>query len=100
MKKIGGHKRPWHRQICHRLGIYVAGWGSLQLPDPGLLPTLLMVPPNIWAIRDQVFHITQDVTWSVEQFREYWGYMDNFLVLNSPRPIKDGKQTLNYWCYF
>ncbi len=38
-----------------------------------------LIPPNIRATRDQVFHITQDVTW----------------VLNSTRPIEDGKQTLN-----
>ena len=63
---------------------------------PGLSPTLLTIPPNIRAIRDQVFYIRKEITWSAEQFNEYWGYMDNFWVLNSTRPIKDGKQTLNY----
>ena len=42
-----------------------------QSPDPGLLPTLLTVPPNIRAIRDQVFRLTEDVTWSAEQSNKY-----------------------------
>ena len=61
------------------------------LPDPGPLPTLLSVPPNIRAIRDQVFCMKEDITWSAEEFKQYWGYMDNFWILNSTRPIKDGK---------
>ena len=69
-----------------------------QSLDPGLSPTLLTIPPNIRAIRDQVFCIREEITWTAEQFNEYWAYMDNFWVLNSTRPIKDGKQTLNYWC--
>ncbi len=66
--------------------------------DPGPSPTLLTIPPNIRAIRDRVFYIREEITWTAEQFHEYWGYMDNFWVLNSTRPIKNGKQTLNYWC--
>ena len=54
-----------------------------QSPDPGPLPTLLSVPPNIRAIRDQVFCIKEDITWSAEEFNQYWGYMDNFWILNS-----------------
>lgn len=69
-----------------------------QSPDPGPLPTLLIVPPNILAIRDQVFCIKEDITWSAEEFNQYWGYINNLWILNSTRPIKDGKQTLNYWC--
>ncbi len=61
--------------------------------DPGPSPTLLTIPPNIRAIRDQVFYIREEITWTAEQFDEYWGYMDNFWVLNSTRPIKNGKQT-------
>ena len=67
-----------------------------QSLDPGSSPTLLTIPPNMRAIRDQVFHITEEITWTAEQFDEYWGYMDSFWVLNSTRPVKDGKQTLNY----
>lgn len=67
-----------------------------QSPDSGPSPTLLIVPPNIRAIRDQVFCIKEDITWSAEEFSQYWGYMDNFWILNSTRPIKDGKQTLNF----
>ena len=69
-----------------------------QSLDPGSSPTLLTIPPNMRAIRDQVFHITEEITWTAEQFDEYWGYMDSFWVLNSTRPVKDGKETLNYWC--
>ena len=36
--------------------------------------------------------------WTAEQFDQYWGYMDSFWVLNSTWPVKDGRQTLNYWC--
>lgn len=43
-----------------------------QSPDPGPLPTLLIVPPNIRAIRDQVFCIKEDITWPAEEFNQYW----------------------------
>ena len=56
-----------------------------QSLDPGSSSTLLTISPNIRAIRDPVFHIT------AKQFDKYWGYMDSFWVLNSTRPIKDGK---------
>ena len=42
-----------------------------QSPDPGQSSDLGPVPPNIRAIRDQIFRITEDVTWSAEQFNKY-----------------------------
>ena len=69
-----------------------------QSPDPGSSSTLLTISPNIRAIQDQAFHITEEITWTAKQFDQYWGYMDSFWVLNSTRPVKDGRQTLNYWC--
>ena len=62
-----------------------------QLSDLGLLPTLLSVLSNIRAIQDQVFCIKEDITWSAEEFNQYWGYIDNFWILNFTRRIKDGK---------
>ena len=94
------------KMVTNNFAPGVTGWRqsssglseTSQSPDPGTLPTLLSVPPNIRAIRDQVFCINEDITLSAEQFNQYWGYMDNFWILNSNRSIKDGKQTLNYWC--
>ena len=45
-----------------------------------------------------MFHISEPITWTAQEFHEYWGYMDNFWVVNSTREIKNGRQTINYWC--
>ena len=67
-------------------------------PAPSPSSTLLKIPPNVRIIRDQVFHISEPITWTAQEFHEYWRYMDNFWVVNSTREIKNGRQTVNYCC--
>lgn len=45
-----------------------------------------------------MFHISELIIQIAQEFHEYWGYIDNFWVINSTWEIKIGWQTVNYWC--
>ena len=87
MREISGRRQLGHRRPPHRREIRHAAHHKKRWKRHNLLPKLLTISPNIRAIRDQVFHITEEITWTTEQFDEYWGYMDNFWVSNSTQPV-------------
>lgn len=63
----------------------IAKGPSKDLP---LLPsTVLDLPPMLYSIRNQVFLLNTDITWTAKEFEDYWLYLDNIWVHNQTRPM-------------
>ena len=61
--------------------------------------TLLHPPSNIRAIREEVFSLTQPITWTASQFNQVWPFVDNLWVHNKTRPMnKDGTRLSYFYC--
>lgn len=61
------------------------------------LPTVLVVPPNLSDIRQQLFELKNSITWSAQQFDQYWPFLDNIWVHNHTSSITKKQTQKSYW---
>ncbi|MCJ1344194.1 hypothetical protein MMC31_002397, partial [Peltigera leucophlebia] len=73
----------------------IAKGPSKDLP---LLPsTVLDLPPMLHSIRNQVFLLNTDITWTAKEFEDYWPYLDSVWVHNQTRPMTQKNVQRSYW---
>ena len=58
--------------------------------------TLLQLPPDLSLIRQQLFRLDTQVTWTADELAQYWPYVDNIWVHNCTRPMTKKKIQKSY----
>lgn len=64
---------------------------------PLLSSTVFDLPPMLHSIRNQVFLLNTDITWTAKEFEDYWPYLDNVWVNNQTRPMTQKNVQRSYW---
>lgn len=59
--------------------------------------TVLVLPPNLSQIRQQLFESENSITWSAQKFDQYWLFLDNIWVHNHTGSITKKQTQTSYW---
>lgn len=57
----------------------------------------MQLPPGLLLIRQQIFKLDALVTWTADEFAQYWPYVDNIWVHNCTRPTTKNETQKSYW---
>ena len=73
----------------------IAKGSSKDLPT---LPSIVLnLPPMLHSIRNQVFLLNTNITWTMKEFEDYLPYLDNVWVHNQSRPMTQKNVQRSYW---
>ena len=64
---------------------------------PPAISTVLSLPPGLFSLRQQAFHLNAQLVWTAEEFDQYWPFVDNIWVHNHTEPMTKKKTRKFYW---